>query len=86
MHSVLLLKLGVTWSHFLRPGSMRQSTSRHSRMSLNRRIMNTMSGAVHVPSVQLRTLQLISLTLKAKSIQMPIPLTKLTMKLHLSLG
>jgi hypothetical protein len=48
--------------------------------------MNTMSGAVHVPSVQLRTLQLISLTLKAKSIQMPIPLTKLTMKLHLSLG
>jgi hypothetical protein len=73
------------WSHCMRPSSKRQRTSRPHRTSLNRRIMNTMRGAVHVPSAQLRTSSLISLPLKAKGSQMTLPLTIITMKYHISL-
>jgi hypothetical protein len=64
---------------------MTQSTSRPSRMSLSRKIMNTMGGVAHVPTAQLRTLPLISLPPKAKISQMTLPLTIITMKSHLSL-
>jgi hypothetical protein len=48
--------------------------------------MNSMSGAVHVPSTQLRNQPLISLPPKAKSSYVPIPLTILTLEPHLSLS
>jgi hypothetical protein len=80
--------LGMTtlWSHFLRPSSLRQSTSRPSRMSLNRKLMNTMRRLVHVPPARLGTPSLISLPPKAKCNQMHIPVTIFIMKPHLSLG
>jgi hypothetical protein len=47
--------------------------------------MNTMKGLVHVPSARLRTPPLTSLPPKAKSNQMTLPLTIITMKSHFSL-
>jgi hypothetical protein len=81
-----LLDTNTMWSLCLRPRSKRQSTSRPHRTSLGRRIMNTMRGVIHVPSARLKNPLLICLPPKAKSSQMPIPLTIVTMESHLSLG
>jgi hypothetical protein len=73
-----------TWSHCLRPSSMRQITSRPRKIYLNRKIMNTIRRVVHVPSAPLRNPPIISLPPKVESSQMPIPLTIFTMEPHLS--
>jgi hypothetical protein len=64
----------TTWSHCLRPSNKRQSTSSPHRTSLNRRIVDIMRRAVHVPFL-----------LKQKRNPMTLPLTIIIVKSHLSL-
>jgi hypothetical protein len=64
---------------------MRKSTSRPSRTLLSRRNMHTMKKVVHLLDIHLKTSPLIYLPPKAKSSQVNIPLTILTMVPHLSL-